>query len=135
MRFQTLIIGLVLSAMTTPLAAQWQAGVAKVRITPTKPLRMGGYASRSRPADGTLTDLWAKALVLQDDNGAARNFLGSNTSANGSRIATKNTKRHEKQKNFLTEAQRSRRQTTSIKKNFSRTIALPALFLCAFVSL
>jgi len=72
MRFRLLIIGLVLalSTTTTPLFAEWKAGVAKVRITPTKPLMMGGYASRNRPADGTLTDLWAKALVLQDDNGA-----------------------------------------------------------------
>ncbi|MDP6557845.1 MAG: neutral/alkaline non-lysosomal ceramidase N-terminal domain-containing protein [Pirellulaceae bacterium] len=71
MRFQPLIVGLalVLSATTTTLAAEWKAGVAKVKITPAKPLRMGGYSSRNRPADGTVTDLWAKALVLQEDSG------------------------------------------------------------------
>ncbi|MBM79014.1 MAG: hypothetical protein CMJ78_00270 [Planctomycetaceae bacterium] len=70
MRFQSLITCLVLvCSATTAFAGQWKAGVAKVNISPTKPLRMGGYASRDRPADGTLTDLWAKALVLQDDAG------------------------------------------------------------------
>ena len=70
MRFQSLIICLVLvGSATTAVAGQWKAGVARVNITPTKPLMMGGYASRDRPADGTLTDLWAKALVLQDGNG------------------------------------------------------------------
>ena len=31
---------------------------------------MGGSASRTEPSKGTLTDLWAKALVLEDANGA-----------------------------------------------------------------
>ena len=63
-------VTLLLLVSTTPArAAEWKAGVAKVKITPTKPLRMGGYSSRTRPADGTLTDLWAKALVLQDGSG------------------------------------------------------------------
>ena len=47
----------------------WRAGVAKVRITPEKPMWMSGYANRTKPAEGTLHDLWAKALVLQDPNG------------------------------------------------------------------
>jgi hypothetical protein len=47
----------------------WRAGVATVRITPEKLMWMSGYAARTKPAEGTLTDLWAKALVLQDPNG------------------------------------------------------------------
>ena len=47
----------------------WSAGVARVNITPTEPLWMSGYASRSRPATDKLTDLWAKALVLDDRQG------------------------------------------------------------------
>lgn len=50
-------------------ADAWQAGLAKVNITPTGPMWMSGYASRDRPADGKLTDLWAKAVVLQDEKG------------------------------------------------------------------
>jgi neutral ceramidase len=49
--------------------AEWKAGAAKVAITPPEPMWMSGYASRDRPADGTIHDLWAKALVLEDDGG------------------------------------------------------------------
>jgi hypothetical protein len=48
---------------------QWKAGLAKVKITPTRPMWMSGYGGRDRPATGTLQDLWAKALVLQDPAG------------------------------------------------------------------
>ncbi|WP_197455762.1 neutral/alkaline non-lysosomal ceramidase N-terminal domain-containing protein [Stieleria neptunia] len=47
----------------------WQAGVAKQNITPDEPMWMAGYGSRDRPSQGKLTDLWAKALVLQDASG------------------------------------------------------------------
>ena len=50
-------------------AAEWQAGAARVKITPERPMWMSGYSSRNHPADGTTTDLWAKALVLQDEQG------------------------------------------------------------------
>ncbi len=50
-------------------AGQWQAGAGKVKITPQKLMWMAGYASRDHAAEGTLTDLWAKALVIQDDQG------------------------------------------------------------------
>lgn len=54
----------------TGLPEPWRAGVAKVNITPPQPMWMAGYASRNRPADGKLTDLWAKALVLQNPSGS-----------------------------------------------------------------
>lgn len=47
----------------------WQAGVAKVTITPKNYMWMSGYASRKGPAEGKVHDLWAKALVLQDKQG------------------------------------------------------------------
>ena len=50
--------------------ASWNGGIAKVRITPESFMPMSGYASRgAKHATGTLTDLWAKALVIQDDDG------------------------------------------------------------------
>lgn len=52
-----------------PSAAQWKAGVAKTVITPEQPIWMSGYASRDRPAEGKLHDLWAKALALEDGAG------------------------------------------------------------------
>ena len=42
----------------------WRAGVAKIKITPEKRMWMMGYASRDKPATGTMTELWTKALVL-----------------------------------------------------------------------
>lgn len=50
-------------------AAGWKAGAAKAIITPEQPLWMSGYGGRDRPAEGKLTELWAKALVLEDKAG------------------------------------------------------------------
>jgi len=50
-------------------AKGWKAGVARVVITPQEPIWMAGYGSRDHVSEGTLVDLWAKALALQDANG------------------------------------------------------------------
>lgn len=50
-------------------AADWQAGLAKQNITPENPMWMAGYGARNKPAEGKLTELWAKAVVLQDARG------------------------------------------------------------------
>jgi hypothetical protein len=50
-------------------AADWQAGVAAVKITPEGPVAMAGYASRNKPSEGVVADLYAKALVLADAKG------------------------------------------------------------------
>ena len=70
-RLLCLCVSLLLAAGTgaAPPAGGWKAGAAKVRITPQQPLWMSGYSSRSKPAEGTLIDLWAKALVLEDAAG------------------------------------------------------------------
>ncbi len=47
----------------------WKAGVARVKITPTKPMWMAGYASRNKPFEGVTLDIYAKALALEDANG------------------------------------------------------------------
>ncbi len=47
----------------------WKAGVARVRITPERPMWMSGYGGRTKPAEGTLHDLWVKALALEDPRG------------------------------------------------------------------
>jgi hypothetical protein len=48
----------------------WKAGVASVAITPKDSVWLAGYASRAKPAEGTLTELHAKALALEDAAGA-----------------------------------------------------------------
>ena len=47
----------------------WKAGVAKAVITPTENIWLAGYGSRTKPAEGKLHDLWAKALYLEDSTG------------------------------------------------------------------
>lgn len=54
---------------TSVAGAAWQAGVAKTIITPDTYMAMSGYGGRDNPADGKLTDLWAKAAALEDANG------------------------------------------------------------------
>jgi hypothetical protein len=48
----------------------WKAGVASVKITPAEPMWMAGYAARNKPAEGTAQELFAKALALEDGEGA-----------------------------------------------------------------
>ncbi len=65
----TTCVALSLFALPSAEAEQWKASVAKIKITPTQPIRMGGFAFRKHPSEGVLSDLWAKALVLQDADG------------------------------------------------------------------
>ena len=50
-------------------AAEWQAGIARANITPQESMWMSGYASRDHAAESKLTDLWAKAIVIDDPAG------------------------------------------------------------------
>ncbi|MEZ6048944.1 MAG: neutral/alkaline non-lysosomal ceramidase N-terminal domain-containing protein [Planctomycetaceae bacterium] len=63
------ILSLTLLMAPGSIQAGWQAGVAKVKITPTEKIWMGGYAARTSPAEGVLQDLYAKSLVLSDEHG------------------------------------------------------------------
>src|SRR5947207_2290542 len=45
----------------------WRAGVASVKVTPTEPLWLAGWALRKEPAKGTFSELYASALVLEDE--------------------------------------------------------------------
>ncbi|HRX78144.1 MAG TPA: neutral/alkaline non-lysosomal ceramidase N-terminal domain-containing protein [Pirellulaceae bacterium] len=55
--------------LITDAEGGWEAGVAKANITPDTYMAMSGYGGRDNPADGKLTDLWAKAAVLKDAEG------------------------------------------------------------------
>src|SRR5262249_6443351 len=61
---------LVASAtMSNAQAESWKAGSARVAITPRQPIWMAGYASRTKPSEGAIHDLWAKALAIEDGTG------------------------------------------------------------------
>lgn len=64
-----LLAALFLIPTTIPAQEAWKAGAAKINITPEKPMWMAGYAAREKPAEGKMTDLWAKALALEDAAG------------------------------------------------------------------
>jgi hypothetical protein len=48
---------------------EWKVGLAQVKITPERPVFLEGYASRNRPFEGVATDLYAKAMALEDRDG------------------------------------------------------------------
>ena len=56
-------------AQSVPPSETWEAGAAKVEITPEVGIWMSGYGHRNKPSEGKLTGLWAKALVIQDPAG------------------------------------------------------------------
>jgi neutral ceramidase len=47
----------------------WRVGVARINVTPEKMMWLSGYGERDRPAVGKRHELWAKALVVEDDAG------------------------------------------------------------------
>jgi|CZKM01.1.fsa_nt_gi hypothetical protein len=47
----------------------WKAGTARADITPTQPLWMAGFGSRTNPASGKEMSLWIKVLALEDAHG------------------------------------------------------------------
>ena len=66
-----LSVGLVLcvGAADRPDETELQVGFARVKITPEAPIRMAGYASRNKPSEGVLADLYAKAMAIADGRG------------------------------------------------------------------
>ncbi|MEA2735764.1 MAG: hypothetical protein QOE14_2215 [Humisphaera sp.] len=47
----------------------WKAGTAATIFTPDEPLWLAGYAARTKPAQGKISELRAKALALEDAAG------------------------------------------------------------------
>lgn len=57
--------------LSMPVAnATWRAGTASAVITPAEPMWLAGWAVRTEPARGALTDLFAKALAVEDADGS-----------------------------------------------------------------
>ena len=56
-------------------ATELRAGLSKIDITPTEPVRMGGYESRKEPSQGVHDSLGARVLALE--NGGRRLVLVS----------------------------------------------------------
>jgi neutral ceramidase len=50
-------------------AADYKVGLATQVITPSQPIYLSGYASRTHPSDGVIQDLKGKALAVEDRSG------------------------------------------------------------------
>ena len=71
---------LLLLCLALPLsAASWKAGTAKADITPKIPIWMAGYGGRTKPSDGVLHPIWAKALALEDVTGKRAVIIATDT--------------------------------------------------------
>ncbi len=71
---QRVIMAVLVGALLTldapeTCSAGWRAGISRINITPEGSMWMSGYGSRDHASEGKLTDLWAKAVVLEDDAG------------------------------------------------------------------
>jgi len=63
-----LLAGLLFSATPAEVKKDTlKAGIAKIKITPTQPVRMSGYAARSEPFKGVHDDLYASAVVFANN--------------------------------------------------------------------
>ena len=75
-RITSLILCWLIFGATAALSGEntnptWRCGIAKTKITPEKLFWMGGFAARKHPAEGTLDDLYVKALALEAPDGGA----------------------------------------------------------------
>jgi neutral ceramidase len=50
------------------LNAEVKVGVARLKITPDTAIWMSGYASRNKPSEGVMQDLWVKALAIEENS-------------------------------------------------------------------
>jgi hypothetical protein len=63
------LLSVVSVGVASAAEPDWKVGLAQVKITPERPVFMAGYASRDRPFEKVTTDLYAKALALEDREG------------------------------------------------------------------
>ena len=67
--YKVSVIFLVLTGAAAAAEPEWKVGLARVKVTPEQPVLMAGYAARTKPFEKIATDLFVKALVLEDGQG------------------------------------------------------------------
>ena len=72
-----LLWAVLLPVLSLAQGTGWKSGVAKTVITPIDSIWMAGYAVRDHAAEGSLHELWAKALVIQDSVGNKAVFVST----------------------------------------------------------
>ncbi len=64
-----LILGLSACGARADESTPWKAGLARVKITPSRPVVLLGYGDRTGPFESVVADIYAKALALEDGRG------------------------------------------------------------------
>ncbi|MBL6726195.1 MAG: neutral/alkaline non-lysosomal ceramidase N-terminal domain-containing protein [Rubripirellula sp.] len=64
------LVGLQTPILAAEYDPQWRVAIDKKIITPSEPMWMSGYGSRNQPAEGKLSDLWAKVMTIEDSVGS-----------------------------------------------------------------
>lgn len=62
-----IILILIVAAFCYRMCAQFTVGIGRRMITPETPIWLSGYASRNKPSTEVLHDLWAKAIVIEEN--------------------------------------------------------------------
>ena len=60
------VLTILLLSCSANAEEMWKVGVGKADITPTEPVILAGYGSRTKPSEGVDTKLWARALAIGD---------------------------------------------------------------------
>lgn len=74
-RFLSIIAFCILLHSSLVHAGEIKAGAARISITPTKPMWLNGYAGREAPASGSVHEIWAKALVIEENKNSRIIFV------------------------------------------------------------
>lgn len=64
------VIVLSFASLLPGAGENWKVGLANVKITPAEPVLMYGYANRLTPHTGVMSDLYVKAMALEDEAGS-----------------------------------------------------------------
>jgi len=56
---------LIFTSSSVSMAANWEVGLSRVDITPTMPLRLSGYGSRTKPSEGVDTPLNVRCMAMR----------------------------------------------------------------------
>ena len=78
-RASLLFLPLLLATALGAHAQGFKVGVGRADITPAEPVRLGGYASRTKPTSKVDEHLFTKALAIQDSTGATTLIITADT--------------------------------------------------------
>ncbi|MDB5278807.1 MAG: Alkaline ceramidase domain protein [Ferruginibacter sp.] len=74
-RFLTIFCLPLFIASSLAHAGEIKAGAARISITPTTPMWLNGYAGREAPATESIHEIWAKALVIEENKNSSVIFV------------------------------------------------------------